>query len=190
LNYKGKDFNVAMDLLSKGKAREALAWAEALIESEDESRRLDGFLCRGLVYEDGGEGVCVDLHVALDSYRRVSLIAPSSVAFSNLARVSMKLKDFSRAAKYLGIAAEFEMTPEVILGLALFHEESSPFDGEAAKRLYIRAACKGRFAGFFGYSRVARKLGERGRAFAVDCIRVLLGPAIAVLVGKKSQYQF
>ncbi|MFV1849023.1 tetratricopeptide repeat protein [Stenotrophomonas maltophilia] len=190
MSYTGEEFKVAMDLLSKGEAGKALSLAESLIESEDESKRLDGYLCRGMVYEDGGEGVCVDLDVALDSYRRVSLIAPSSIAFSNLARVSMKLKDFSRAIRYLEIAGEFEMTPEVILGFALFHEESSSFDGRAAKRLYLRAALNGRFAGFFGYSRVARKLGERGRALAVDCIRVLLGPVIAFIIGKKSQFQF
>ncbi|MEN5003640.1 hypothetical protein [Stenotrophomonas indicatrix] len=190
MSSTSEEFKVAMDLLSAGKADKALSLADSLIESEDESRRLDGYLCRGMVYEDGGEGVCVDLDVALDSYRRVSLISPSSIAFSNLARVSMKLKDFSRAIRYLRIAGEFEMTPEVILGFALFYEESSPFDGAAAKRLYLRAALNGRFAGFFGYSRVARKLGERGRALAVDCIRVLFGPVIALLVGRKSQFQF
>ncbi len=102
----------------------------------------------------------------------------------------MKLGDFSRALRYLESAAEFEVAPELILGFAKFYEECSPADGLAAKRLYIKAALKGRFAGFFGYSRVARKMGQHGRALAVDCIRVMLGPLMALLLGKKAQYQF
>lgn len=190
MRQASEQFKSAMGLLSEGSARQALLLAEAMISSEDESERLDGYLCRGMVYEDGGAGVDMDLAVSLDSYRRVSLIAPCSIAFSNLARVSMKLGDFSRVLRYLESAAEFEVTPELILGFAKFYEECSPADGLTAKRLYIKAAFKGRFAGFFGYSRVARKMGQYGRALAVDCIRVMLGPLMALLLGKKAQYQF
>lgn len=190
MSHAKDQFKSAMDLLSEGNAREVLLWAESMIASEEESRRLDGLLCRGMVYEDGGVGVNVDLKAALDSYRRVSLIAPCSVAFANLARVCIKLTDFPRALHYLESAADYESTPEVALGFARFYEERLPADRPAAKRLYIKAAMKGRFAGFFGYSRIARSLGQSGRALAMDCMRVLLGPFIALLLGRRARYQF
>ena len=184
------DFRRAMQLLEDGRTREAAGLADALIESNSERERLDGYMCRGMVFEDGGDGIEIDLKKSLDSYRRASLIAPGSITFMSMARVSLGLGDYSEAYKFLQLSRSYEVTPELLLGFALYFELSYPADPEKAMDYYFKAAMKGRFAGFFGYSRVARASGRRLKAFLMDCLRLLTGPFIALAIGARARYQF
>lgn len=143
-----------------------------------------------MIYEDGGYDVPVDLSRSLDSYRRASLIAPGAVTFLNLARVSLKLKRYSEAYGFLDQSAAYEISPETVLGYGHYFEESEPMDAESAKRYFFKAAMQGRFAGFFGYSRVSRAVGQNLRALLMDCARILLGPFIALAIGARARYQF
>lgn len=184
------DFRKGVRLLEQGQAGQALRLAEALIRSEDEMDRLDGYSCRGMVFEDGGLDVAIDLERSLDSYRRASLIVPCAVSFLHLARISLKQKDFAQSWRFLEISSGYEVTPEILLGYAQWFEESVPMDAEKAMFYYWKAALRGRFAGFFGYSRVARSAGQPLRALSMDVLRILTGPLIALAIGVRAQYQF
>lgn len=184
-----RNFRIGVHLLEKGQAVQALALAEELIRSDDEMDRLDGYSCRGMVFEDGGLDVAVDLDKSIDSYRRASLIAPNAVTFLHLARVTLKRKEFSQSLRFLEISAGYE-TPELLLGFAQWFEESDPPDYGMAKSYYAKAALRGRFVGFFGYSRVARVVGQPLRALAVDVLRILSGPFIALAIGARARFQF
>lgn len=177
-------------MLERGQAGQALALAEDLIRSEDEMDRLDGYTCRGMVFEDGGLDLAVDLDKSLDSYRRASLIAPNAISFLHMARVSLRRREFSQALRYLEISAGYEVTPEILLGFAQWSEESDPADYKMAKSYYVKAALRGRFAGFFGYSRVARAAGQPLRALAMDVVRILCGPLIALAIGTRARFPF
>jgi len=185
-----QNFRIGVRLLEKGQAAQALALAEELIRSEDEMDRVDGYSCRGMVFEDGGQDVSVDLDRSIDSYRRASLIAPNAFTFLHLARVTLKRKEFSQSLRFLEISAGYEETPEILLGFAQWFEESNPPDYGVAKSYYAKAALRGRFAGFFGYSRVARAAAQPLRALAVDIARILSGPLIALAIGTRARFQF
>ena len=184
------DFQRAVRLLERGQAGQALVLADSLIKSSDEMSRLDGYMSRGMVFEDGGVDVEIDLERSLDSYRRASLIVPDAVTFLNLARVSLKQRNFAVALKFLEISAEYEVLPETLLGFGAYYEAVVPMDGEAAKSHFMKAAMKWRFAGFFGYSRVARAMGQPVRAFLMDCLRIAAGPWIALAVGTRARFPF
>lgn len=186
-------FGKAMKLLEKGRARDALEIGEELVSSDDEGDRLSGYFCRGAIYEDGGPDLPVDIERAIYNYRQVTLIAPDWVAFNNLARMSMKrggVSGFADAIKYLNEASKIEVSPEVLLGYALYHRTKPDSDLIEAKRFYLRAAMRGRFAGLFGFSEVARELGQPFRAFFADSIRILLGPIVALLIGSRVRDTF
>lgn len=185
-----RDFKNGVRLLEQGRAAQALALAENMIRSEAEMDRLDGYTCRGMVFEDGGLDVEVDLDKSLDSYRRASLIAPNAISFMHLARISLKRREFPQALRFLEISADYEVTPEILLGCAQWFEESDSQDLRRAKSYYVKAALRGRFAGFFGYSRVARAAGEPLRALAMDVARILCGPLIALAIGTRARFQF
>lgn len=184
------DFRRAVRLLEGGQTREALGLSDALIASDCERTRLDGYMCRGMVFEDGGDGIDIDLEKSLESYRRASLIAPGAITFLSMARVSIGLGDFAGAYKFLQLSESYEVSPELLLGFAYYFEQVSPVNTEKAMDFYFRAAMKGRFAGFFGYSRVARTSGKNSKALLMDCLRLLTGPFIALAIGKRARYQF
>lgn len=120
-------------------------------------------------------------------------MAPDPIPFCYPARASIKKGDgsgYQDAFGYLQEAARSGLTPEVVLGWAHYHRTRPDVDLDAAKKFYLRAAAGGRFRGFFGYSEVARELGQNGRAFVADCIRITLGPFMALLLGKRAQNRF
>lgn len=184
------DFKRAVGLLDKAEAAQALALGQQLIGSLEESERLDGYLCLGFVYEDGGTGFAPDLDKSLDSFRRASLIAPNAITFLNLARVSLKQQEHAAALRFLQISADYEVTPETLLGFGHYFEVHLPAEAAKAQSYYIKAALRGRFAGFFGYSRVARASGQKVRAFLMDCVRIVSGPFIALAIGARARFQF
>ncbi len=184
------DFKRAVRLLDQAEVAQALALGQQLIGSLEESDRLDGYLCLGFVYEDGGPGFAPDLDKALDSFRRASLIAPNAITFLNLARVSLKQKEHAAALRFLYLSADYEVMPETLLGFGHYFEAHLPSGSAKARAYYIKAAMRGRFAGFFGYSRVARASGQVVRAFLMDLLRIVFGPFIALAIGTRARFQF
>lgn len=184
------DFKRVVRLLENGQAREALALAQQLVGSPDEDDRLDGYMCLGFVYEDGGVDLEPDFDKSLESYRRASLMAPNGVTFLNLARISLKRKEYAAALRFLDISAGYELSPETLLGYGHYFEELVPADAGQAKSYFLRAALRGRFAGFFGYARAARASGQHGRALMMDCARIVSGPFIALAIGARATFQF
>lgn len=182
-----------MRLLERGQPKEALRCAELLIASESEADRLSGHLSRGWIYEDGGPGLDVDLVRAFHSFLQVSLIAPDAVSYLNLARVSVKMggdRGFSDAYKYLNLAAQSQLTPEVLLGFATYYCEKPSPDLRQARRYFLKAALRGRFAGFFGYSRVSRLLKQHYLAFGADVLRVIVAPLLLLMIGSRTRNRF
>lgn len=192
-SWRRISFTKAMHLLDEGRAQDALKIGNDLVASDDEGDRLSGYLCRGLVYEDGGQGLQKDIEKSIYNYRQAALIAPNAISFCYLARASMKKggeSGYSEALKYLQQAAESGVTPEVILGFAHYYRTKPDNDFESAKKFYLRAAFHGRYMGFFGYSEVSRQSGQNFRAAVVDVIRIFLGPFIALLIGVRAQDRF
>lgn len=126
-------FRHAVTLLDTGRASEVLDAAEALVASSDEADRLDGYFCKGMAYEDGGVDLEPDLDRSLDNYRRASLIAPGAITFMSLARVSLKKKDHPAARRFLDISANYEVTPETLLGFGHYFEDHLPEGATLAK---------------------------------------------------------
>lgn len=182
-----------MRLLEEGHPQAALECAEELVSSDLEADRLSGYLSRGWIYEDGGPGLDVDLNRAFNNFLQVTLIAPDSVSYANLARVSMKMggeRGFADGFKYLNLAADRECTPEVLLGYATYYREKPSPDLQKARDFYLRAALRGRFAGFFGFSRVSRELHQHVVALGADAVRIVLAPLLAVLIGSRTRNTF
>lgn len=184
------DFRVATRLLGEREASQALAIAEALVASDDVEDRLDGYMCRAFVYEDGGKGVQIDLVRSMNDFRQASILSPGAITYLNLARIALKRKRFSESLKFLELSASYEVSPELMLGYGHYFEECEPMDAVRAKKYFFQAAGYGRFAGFFGYSRVARKAGQHFRALGMDCTRVSLGWLIALAIGARAQFKF
>lgn len=187
---RSRAFADAMRYLDEGRAEEALRIGESLVRSTDEGDRLSGYLCRGFVYEDGAVDFNIDLDRAMYNYLQASLIAPDPITYAYLARVSMKKGEYPYALRYLNESASMGSSIESILGFAHYYREKPNKELEVSKRFYLRAALRGRFSGFFGYSQVAREAGQTIRAIAMDVVRVILGPFIAIVMGVKARDRF
>lgn len=150
-------------------------------------------LLKGMIYEFGGEGVSIDLSKAVESYRTAShLIGNSdSIPFLYLARALMKQGPGSYAAalNYIQQASTARHTAEVDLAFAAYYEADEG-SLNLAKRHYLKAAAKGRFAGFFGLASMLRKGGHNLQAIIVDGVRILAGPILFVLLGKTARSSF
>lgn len=179
-----------MRLLERGDALRAFGIATALASSHDESEQLSGILCKGYIYEDGGAGFPPDLDKAIHYFREVAIAAPSTISFNNLARSFMKKGDFDGARKYLSEAARMELTPEVLLGLAEYNRRRPERDLSAARAYYLKAALRGRFNGFFGYSEVSREMGHHINAIIMDFMRIIFGPLIGLLLRSRALDRF
>ena len=122
----------------------------------------------------------------------LAILAPGTPSLLNLARTLMKQgpAHYPAAWAFLGEASAMDHTPEVDLGFAEYHLGAPSGDLRLAQQHFLRAAMAGRFKGFFGYARASRRAGQPGRAFIADCLRVVLGPLLWLLLGEKAQYQF
>lgn len=188
---KDHKFARATCLLAMGRAKEVLKIADEYLENEDDVSRLSGYLCRGMVYEIGGEGVEPDLEKSMDNYRRVSLISPCSAAFIDLARVSMKREGgYPDARRFLNVALDYPLVAETVLCLAEYYETNPEPDVVAARQCYAKVAWMWRLAGFRGYSRVSRRMGLEREAFAVSVLRVIVTPLLLLLVGNRARWTF
>lgn len=181
----------AQEAFRSGKASEALKELDSLLR-EKSTDDAAGYLLRGLIHEFGGDDVCVDLVKAIESYMAASHLIQNSdsVPFLYLARASMKQGpgSYSSALKYIEQARAIRHAPEVDLALASYYERTGEFG--AAHGYYKKAALNGRFAGFFGLSSVLRKRGKGLQAAIVDCSRILVGPVLFILLGKKARASF
>jgi hypothetical protein len=174
------------------KASESLKALEYVLREGKPTDNAAGYLLRGLIYEFGGDGVSIDLTRAIESYRAASHSIQNSdaIPFLYLARALIKQgpESYSSALKYIQQASIARHTPEVDLAYASYYELTNNLG--TAKKHYLKAAINGRFAGFFGLSSVLRKNGKSLQAFIVDCCRILLGPLLFILLGKKARASF
>ena len=189
---RAKQFGKAMHLLDAGRAQDALGIGKCLLSSKDESYKLAGHLCVGLVYEEGGDDLARDIDKAIFHYHHAASIAQDPISFSYLARATMKkgVCEYPAALRYLVEGANLGEPPEVLLGFAQYYRTKPEKDLILAKKYYLRAALRGRFAGFFGYSSTCRELGQKGRALAMDVVRLIVGPFLALLFGRAAQDRF
>ncbi|WP_223250247.1 hypothetical protein [Marilutibacter maris] len=187
-----QEFKAAMQALDGGDATTALNIARDLLLSADERDHVSGYLCMGYAHENGGRTSALDLDEALNCFRKLSLLAPGPLPFVLMARVCMKIggpDKFRMALKYLDEARE-KAACLYLLGRAHYLRVGPERDLVEAKKLYLRAAMAGRFSGFFGYSEVARELGQNGRALAMDGLRLSTGWLISLLIGVRAQESF
>ncbi|WP_282269108.1 hypothetical protein [Stenotrophomonas sp. PS02298] len=183
-------YSKAIALLTKGMAKEALVIAESLVRSSNESDRLDGYMSMGAIYEEGGRGVPPDFSLATKAYRKAAAIEPSEITFLNVARTQLLSGQYQDCLRSLNAASTYGKSPELLLGYARYYEINGDEDFLKALDFYYLAALRGRFAGFFGYSRVARLTGKKWKAMWADFLRILLGPLIWLIFGSKARYQF
>lgn len=186
------DFASAMRALDGGNAEAALHIANGMIQAEDAKRKASGYRCRGLVYETGGVNFPRNLDEALFSFKQADAMFSSSVSMCHLARVYMKKGEiyYDIAFIYLESAENHDMIPEVLLGFAHYYQLAPQINIPRAKKFYLRAASMGSFAGFFGYSKLARAEGQYFRALLMDCLRIFTGPFIALFIRKRAQAIF
>lgn len=181
-------YGEARKALQSNQAQEVLALSEALIKSDHAPANASGYLMRGMAYELGGNGVERDLERAAANYRKAASLAPDAITFLYLARALMKQggDQHRDALRYIDEAKSIRMVPEVDLAYAKYYEDGSTPDYVKAQHHYLRAALAGRFAGFFGYAAISRKMGQNVRATFVDGLWLVVGPILFLLLGKQA----
>lgn len=173
-------------LLNSGKVRAGLAMALRMVERGN--KEIDFEL--GTIYEFGGDGVPIDLDKAASYYSRAAYLIRCDVTAIYLARVLRKQGNFESSRRWMKEVETYGRTARLELGWALFHELRPEADLELARTHFLKAALRGRFFGFFGYSRVSRRMGQPLRALAVDCLRIAIGPFIGLMIGRKARENF
>lgn len=178
--------------LREGRATDLLELSRQLLESKHDDVIIPGYMFRGNAYEIGGQGLEIDLDTSLDAYRHVAVLQSSSIIYIYMARVCMKQGgvNHEQAIKYLKEAEKIGNPPELYLAYGFFYENSQSKDYDLARYYYLQAAKKGRFHGFFGFSRVSRLLGQHGRAFAMDLARIVTGPLVFLILGRSASKDF
>jgi tetratricopeptide (TPR) repeat protein len=181
-------YDLADRAIAEGKCSELLLLSEKLISSGDESAYPSGYMLKGMAYEIGGDGVNQDFEKAISCYRQAAYLQPDTLTYVSMARAMMKQgpDSYSSALKYLNEAKNSKYAPELDIAFGQCYESAPKPDYELAKTHYLRAAVRGRFHGFFGYSSVSRKMGQQGRALLADCVRVAVGPFLFLLLGKRA----
>jgi len=181
-------YDCARNALRYSRVKEVLALSETLIKSDHVPAHASGYLMRGIAYELGGDGVERDLERAASNYRKASSLAPDAITFLYLARALMKQGGdrHREALRYIDEARGLRMMPEVNLAYAMYCEGGANPNYIKARDYYLRAALAGRFAGFFGYSAMSRKMGQNIRATLVDGLRLVTGPFLFLLLGKQA----
>lgn len=146
----------------------------------------------GIIYEFGTYTSKIDAPSAVTYYRRSAFATRCPVSYRYLARALLKCGEssYGEAHRCLIEAQRLGPSPEVDLGFAWYHETAPVQDLRAAGNYYMRAAMRGRFMGFFGYARVARKRGQRFRALIVDIVRIASGVFLFILLGRKATNVF
>lgn len=173
-------------LIDQGDVREALAMAMRMIARGSR----DVMFEVGSIHERGGPGIPIDLERAIHYYTLAASDLPCSITAIYLARCFRKVGDFERARKWITEAESYGTTARIHLGWGIYHEEATDGDLRIARRHFMRAAVRGRFHGFNGCARVSREMGQRAVAHAFVVARVLAGPLIALLIGRRARETF
>lgn len=170
---------------------DAVPLATNLVEAGD-PWNIPGYLYRAMAYENGCENLNVNIEMAISDYRMLVSISPTMETHLYLANALMARGEegLEMALHNLREAEKLGTSPGLDLAFARFYEESDRPSLDLACSHYCSAAMAGRFLGFFGVSRVLRKMGRPTLALFVDVIRYIFGPFIALLVGKKAQHRF
>jgi len=183
----------AQESFRNRKASESLEVLDQLLREHESTDDAAGYFLKGLIFEFGGDGVTIDLVKAIENYRIASNLIQNSdpIPFLYLARALMKQgpKSYLSALNYIKQASAVRHAPEVDLAFGSYYEVAE-ISLDVAKKYYIKAALNGRFAGFFGLSSVLRKNGKSSQAIIVDAARILLGPFLFILLGKKARASF
>lgn len=185
-------YSKVLDLADKAiadrKTSELLRLCENLIGCGDESIRPSGYMLKGMAYEIGGDGIEQDFEKAVSYYRQSAYLQPNAMVCVFMARATMKKgqESYPSALRYLKEAQSMKYVPELDIAFGMCYEGSPEPNYRLAKRHYLKAAMHGRFHGFFGYSSVSRKMGQRARACAADFLRVLIGPLLFLVFGRSA----
>jgi len=190
MNEGSRRFAEAMRCLDAGKAEEALQIGNELAASADEADKISGYLCLAYVYEDAAKSDERKFELALHYFRNVSLLVDDVEALCNVARVLFKMGRFDDCIDFLRRAEAVQSSAVVLLGFAHYYRCKPNPDLVISKHYYFRAGIHGRFAGFFGYSDVARELGQHGRAVLVSTLRIAFGWLIAMAIGDRALQRF
>jgi len=180
--------------LEAGEIKLCLSLLDAVLAERNSSHEAAAHFMKGLAFEYGGDDVEADLSRAVRHYRHVVHLvggedsAPLLYLASALLRMGGASNEAS-ALKAIRAAGEIKRSPEVDLAFAYYHE-SVDKKYDAAIRSYLRAALRGRFSGFFGASRVMRLQGHMIRAALTDAVRVIVGPFIFMLIGRRARSSF
>ena len=168
-----------------------ISLATTLIEA-GEPWAISGYLLRAGAYESMGDENSDFLTQAVQDYRRLAVLAPHHVTYQNLARSLMRLghESYPAALGFLDAARNLKETPEILLGFAEFYRTKHEPEYALAKKYYRMAAVRGRFQGFFGYAEVSRILGQNYRSLTADCLRLVVGPFLWLLLGSKARFRF
>lgn len=179
------------EAIRDGRFAEAASLATHLVDAGD-PWNIAGYLYRATAYENGGSAIDADLDKAISDYLRLSVLSPGRDTYLYLANALMSRggDGFDRAYGYLKEAENYGPSPGLNLAYARYYEEARHPNIGLACKYFFSAAVAGRFLGFFGLSRGLRKTGRPALAFLVDIARYLLGPFIALLIGKKAQHRF
>jgi TPR repeat protein len=186
-------FSHAMKLLDQGAAGQAFAIGEQLISSGDSAAIVSGFMCCGFALEQGGDSLPQDLDRALSYFMRAAVAVPHIEADLNIARVLIKRgndADVQRARKYLDDASRDGKSARINLGYAELYRTHKLRNVELELAHLSKAALRGRFAGFFGLARSLRREDRPVLALIVDTARVIVGPAIGLLLRAKAHERF
>ncbi|PJK05397.1 hypothetical protein CO612_03980 [Lysobacteraceae bacterium NML71-0210] len=182
-----KTINDAKSLIERSNYIDALKIIEEKINSENKEERYSAHLMKGIIFESGNKDIEINLHKAKQSYKAASTIAShkSITPIIFLSRIMMKMKDGNGMIEQLQNIEKLSKSADIDIALANYHATFSK-DISKEKKYYLRAALKGRFAGFFGLSRALRKEGKTIKAASLDTLRIIIGPVIALFLGKRA----
>lgn len=185
--------NEAEALFKSGNYRSALTELAAAVKSNEPGADIASNLLGGLIYEYGGDSIDIDLAKAEKLYYQLieCTEGTDSVPYFHAARVLIKRGGEKAGRSLLLLKEAYRIRPsyEVVLGFAHYYEHVDP-DLDQAMKYYMRAARAGRFMGFFGVSRVLRRQGKAGASKVVSTLRIVVGPFVYALIGKRSAERF
>lgn len=182
---------LAEDSYRKENLVTSLKYLSYLLEGGRSACDASAYMLRGLIYEYGGEQVEVNFPLALSNYKNASALIRGEVSAPHLyiARVLMKMKKIDEARSSLEAAKNICNSPEVELAYAYFYQNCIR-DVALCKSHYKRAAFRGRYAGFFGWSRLLKSEGKVVAAFFVDAVRIAMAPLLIALFGRSVMNSF
>ena len=174
----------AVQCLDRGDFEGAVTAAAALMKL-GEAGLLEGLMYRAYALEYWADGPVDRLAAAVDDWKRLIELEPTSVAYRGLARVLLKLGDRDSALIHLLEAERRAPRPEVLLGLAHYHRTATPPDLAAAKAYFLRAALRGRTQGIRGYAEVAFDSGQPLAAWGMALLGLIATPFLALVLGER-----